>query len=271
MTNKKSILGGVLFVLLISGAPVSSFSQPAVQVGDATIAPGNSGTLNVDFLADGVVADFSFDLLFDDAFLGVGLENCPIPPFPVFLIGSNAGLTCEEIGPGRVRIQTRRLPQFEVLPITVSGVMANLEFAVSTDIPPGSYSIEIVDLLLTDVEGEEVLPVGSRDGTIVVSGGPGASLSGSVVNGCDQTPIAFATILILPDGDITFSDEAGSYLVFNTLPPGGRVSFEVSAEGFAARQFEVMLSQEQTTFFDFDLIPTVGCIVIHADGFELDS
>ena len=190
---KLRLLQPTALLFLVSALwSIQALAQPSITVGSGSGEPGDSILIPIDFVNDGSVVAFNFDILFDAADIPSVdvLVDCDGNEF------SSGTVVCTTPDAGVVRIIVYTFPTLDEI---VSGTIATLEFF--TDINAlGSYSL-VIDtdpgfLSFSDNSGLAVTPDVLVDGEIIITQDLGL---------LDVQPpvIIFPTV---PQGSATLSD-----------------------------------------------------------------
>ncbi|MFC1705921.1 cohesin domain-containing protein [Planctomycetota bacterium] len=148
----------LVVALLVS---VEASAQPTLTVADVVGQPEDTVTVPVALTSSGDVAQFQFDLHYDDTrFSYVDVQ----PGISAVMVGKST--TPQLIGAGQLRTIVWGINQ-NVIP---NGEVALVRFAILSGTPPATYTLDAVNEIFSDA-GSNPLPGNpSVDGSITVPG-----------------------------------------------------------------------------------------------------
>ena len=154
--------GLVCAAILLLTMAAGTRAQVSLTLGDASLAPGESGSVTASITTDGPAVALQFDVLYDPALVSVGTVTGGAALTASHSIASNP------IGPGRNRIV------ITTAPITAlgSGVLASIALAVDGGAQPGTTGLSFDGVVISDADAQSITPASLTPGTVTITGAP---------------------------------------------------------------------------------------------------
>jgi hypothetical protein len=176
----------VPLVLLLGAAP-GARAQVSLALGDASLAPGDSGAISATIATDGSAVALQFDILYDPALVSVGTVNGGAALTASHSIASNP------IAPGRDRVVITTAP----VTALAAGALAAINLAINASAAPGTTSLTFAGVVISDATAQPITPSSLTPGTITITGSapPPAPPPGSPPEAIPSLP-AWALLLL---------------------------------------------------------------------------
>ena len=150
----------LLAFLLLAGPARPAAAQVSLTLGDATLAPGDSGTVTATIATDGAAVALQFDILYDPTRITLGTVNGGGALTGDHSIASNP------IGPGRDRVVVTTTP---VTPLG-SGSLAIINLTVDGGAPQSTTPVSFDGVVIADASAQPITPASLTPGTITITG-----------------------------------------------------------------------------------------------------
>jgi|GEM_PF-6872809 len=150
-----------------------ALAQPAVVIGDAVGAPGDTVSVSMEYLGDGTVVAFDYIFTFDEGALdgtprcesivGGAPFACNIPTIePICFPGDPAACFRSSVS------EFRALAFSPILEPIKSDSLGSVDFAISRSAQPGVYPLTVISETYGDASGDSVPSVGTMSGSVTV-------------------------------------------------------------------------------------------------------
>jgi hypothetical protein len=160
-------LARIATCVLIGGIGLSlsgmASAQVALDLSDASLAPGASGSIAASIATDGSAVALQFDVLYDPTVVSLGTVNAG----PA--LTANHSIASNPISSGRDRIV------ITTSPVTAlgSGVMATINLTALGSAPAGSSNLSFAGVVISDDTANPITPSALTPGVLTITGGVG--------------------------------------------------------------------------------------------------
>lgn len=148
----------IVFLALIALSQVAA-AQVSLSLGDASVAAGQSATVNATISTDGSAVALQFDVLYDPAIVSLGTVNGG----PA--LSGNHSISSNPISPGRDRIVITTLP----VSALNSGTLAIVNFSIAGGAAAGSTPLNWGGVVISDASALPITPSALIPGTITIT------------------------------------------------------------------------------------------------------
>ncbi|MGM0657942.1 MAG: cohesin domain-containing protein, partial [Pseudomonadota bacterium] len=147
-------------VLLFAGMSAVALAQPAILIGDESVAPGGNADVSLDFLGDGTVTQLNFRFTYDPDVLTADITNC----------GGNSTVSpgqtsCSIPSPGEISVVHANISTTAL----ADGTFGSVNFTAAADVSPGTvFPLEFSVESFSNADAEAVAPSGSEEGSVTI-------------------------------------------------------------------------------------------------------
>ena len=178
-------------LLCIAGSMLLSATaaqaQVALSLGDASLAPGASGTVAAGISTDASAVALQFDVLYDPAIVSLGTVNGGDA-----LTGSHS-IASNPISAGRDRVVITTSP----IASLNSGTLATLNLAIADTAVAGTTPLTFSNVVISDAAALPITPASLSPGTITVTGAAPAPSEPEVIPATPVWSLFLLTALLL--------------------------------------------------------------------------
>ncbi|MDO8864067.1 putative Ig domain-containing protein [Haliea sp. E1-2-M8] len=148
-------------VALLTVSSVGAHAQVSLTLGDASLAAGDSGSVNATISTGGSAVALQFDILYDPAIVSLGTVNGGAA-----LTGSHS-VASNPLGPGRDRVVITTSP---IMALN-TGTLATINLAVAATAVAGTTALTFAAVVISDAAAQAITPSSLGPGTITITGG----------------------------------------------------------------------------------------------------